>query len=68
LYWCASDPLFEVGNGTSSSYPSDALVVYKNGNTTVSGTLTVTGSSNTILVNPAGDLSMGPFTTGPEPH
>jgi len=34
--WVATDPLFEIGNGTSST-PSNAFTVYKNGNTDVSG-------------------------------
>jgi hypothetical protein len=67
LNWVDTDPLFEVGNGVSGA-PSDALVVYKNGNTVVSGTLAISGSSNAVLVNPAGDLSMGSFTNGPQPH
>ena len=68
-----TDPIFEIGNGTSS-VPSDAVVVHRNGNMTVSGTATfdggiiVSGSSNAVLVNPAGDLSMGSFTSGPQPH
>ena len=66
--WVATDPLFEVGNGTSYSTPSDALEVLKNGNTIVSGTLSVSGTSNTVLINPAGDLSMGEFTNGPQPQ
>ena len=34
--WVGTDPLFEVGNGNSGA-PSDALVVYKNGNMTANG-------------------------------
>jgi len=81
----ATDPIFEVGNGTASAYyvgsgsgynpgnnafstqPSDALVVYRNGDTKVSGTLSISGS-NPVLVQPAGDLSMGPYTYGPTPQ
>jgi hypothetical protein len=74
-----TDPIFEIGNGfwnftTNTPNPSDALVVYRNGNATVGGTATinggvvVSGSSNAVLVNPAGDLSMGSFTSGPQPH
>jgi hypothetical protein len=47
--WMAADPLFEVGNGTSS-VKSDALVVYKDGSETVKGPITVT--------NPGGDIPM----------
>ena len=37
--WVNTDPLFEIGNGTSST-PSDALVVYKNGTSAFQGTIT----------------------------
>jgi len=47
--WVATDPLFEIGNGTSSSATSDALVVYKNGNAALQGSLTVA---------PSGDIPM----------
>lgn len=48
--WIPTDPLFEVGNGASSSCDngnpyatglSDAFVVYKNGNAALQGTLDV---------------------------
>jgi hypothetical protein len=35
--WIATDPIFEIGIGTSSSNAADAFVVYKNGNTYASG-------------------------------
>jgi hypothetical protein len=38
--WVATDPLFEIGNGTSSSAKLDAVVVYKNGSMTVQGPIT----------------------------
>ena len=38
----ATERLFVIGNGTSSSALSDALVMLKNGNTTFSGTVTAT--------------------------
>lgn|GEM_PF-4807035 len=39
--WVATDPLFQVGNGTGGgALGADALRVLKNGNTTVSGTFT----------------------------
>jgi hypothetical protein len=62
--WVATDPLFEIGNGTSSSATSDALVVYKNGNTTVQGTL---AAHTGVRCAPGGDLSMGTFTAGTAP-
>jgi len=46
--WVSTDPLFEIGNGTSST-PSDALVVYKNGNGILQGTLQIA---------PGGDIPM----------
>ena len=41
--WVATDPLVEFGNGsgTGSTPKSDAVVVYKNGNMTVQGVVTV---------------------------
>ena len=39
----ASDRLFVVGNGTRYTDKSDALIVYKNGNMTVNGTITHSG-------------------------
>jgi len=47
--WVATDPLFEIGNGTATSAPADALVVYKNGNAVLQGTLQVA---------PGGDIPM----------
>lgn len=41
--WVATDPLFVVGNGGSGTQ-SNALYVAKNGNTTITGNLYVTGS------------------------
>ncbi|MFC2129542.1 tail fiber domain-containing protein [Bacteroidota bacterium] len=38
--WVATDPIFVVGNGQFSSSRSDALVLLKNGNMTIAGTLT----------------------------
>jgi hypothetical protein len=55
--WVSTDPLFEVGNGASST-PSDALVVYKNG---------VVAVHKEIRVSAGGDLSMGSFTAGTAP-
>jgi hypothetical protein len=44
--WVSTDPLFEIGNGTSSSALSDALVVYKNGNVTAQGVITAAPGGN----------------------
>ncbi len=35
--WLLTDPLFEIGMGTSTSARADALIVYKNGNTWING-------------------------------
>lgn len=42
--WVASDPLFVIGNGTSSSDESNAFEVKKNGNTSVSGSIIAGGN------------------------
>jgi hypothetical protein len=47
--WIPTDPLFEIGNGTSSTGQSDALVVYKNGNAAFQGA---------VSVAPGGDIPM----------
>jgi hypothetical protein len=38
--WVSTDSVLEVGNGSSASNRSNALTLYKNGNMTISGTLT----------------------------
>jgi hypothetical protein len=50
--YTSSDRLFVIGNGTSSSALSDALVMLKNGNTTFSGTVTAT------VVAPTSDIRL----------
>ena len=49
--WVLTDPLFEVGNGTCTNgvIHSDALVIYKNGNATFQGS---------VSVAPGGDIPM----------
>ena len=42
--WWESDNLFVIGNGQSEDSKSDALIVSKNGNMTVNGSITYTGS------------------------
>jgi hypothetical protein len=44
ISWIASDPLFEIGNGVSSTAPSNALTVFKNGNMQLQGNLTLGGT------------------------
>jgi YadA head domain repeat (2 copies) len=62
--WVATDPLFELGNGTYSPPPSntpmpaDAMVVYKNGNGQFHGD---------VRASAGGDISMGSFTAGTHP-
>jgi len=57
--WSAGDPLFEIGNGTSTT-ASDALLIYKNGNAVVQGTLTAGGTITAAAVTSTGTIS----TTG----
>ena len=38
--WVSSDPVLVVGNGSDDANPSNALVLLKNGNLTIAGTLT----------------------------
>ena len=47
--WISTEPIFEVGNGTSSMR-SDALIVYKNGNSTFQGPITILNPSTDIPV------------------
>jgi len=44
--WVATDRLFVIGNGETSSAKSDALVMLKNGNTTLKGALTLTNGTS----------------------
>lgn len=74
--WTAADPLLVVANGDSDTQRSNALVVLKNGNTGI-GTSTPTYKldvdggvrvkNGAVLVQPQGDLSMGTYTSGPQP-
>ncbi len=43
--WISTDRLFVIGNGTTGSSKSDALVMLKNGNTTLNGSLTIDGDN-----------------------
>ena len=61
--WIETDDLFVVGNGTSAEAPANALVVKKNGDTTIAGSLRVTG---VMHVEPRGGISMGEFTAAAE--
>ena len=46
----ATDRLFTIGNGYNSSNRSNALVILKNGNTTLKGQLTLTNGSNSYTL------------------
>jgi len=43
--WVSTEPLFVAGNGTNASTTSNALILYKNGNMTIAGTLTQNSDS-----------------------
>lgn len=49
--WASTDPLFEIGNGTSST-KSDALVVYKDGSAKFSGPVQVPQSGDIPMYHP----------------
>jgi len=49
--WVPTDELFTVGNGTDSTHLSTAFAVKKNGDTTVNGTLTVSGTSGGLVLS-----------------
>ncbi|MCF6182597.1 tail fiber domain-containing protein [Lutibacter sp.] len=42
--WVTTDPVFEIGNGLGNTTRSNALTVYKNGNTDVSGVIRASGN------------------------
>ena len=48
--WVSTDPLFEIGNGTSGVALSNALTVLKNGNTTIGGDAVISGADLTLGV------------------
>lgn len=69
----SSDPIFEVGNGTSSSATSNAFTVYRDGETKVAGQLNVagavvaanfSGSGSGITGINASNLSTGTISDG----
>ena len=73
--WVPTEDLFTVGNGWDNNHRSNAFSVKKNGDATVSGTLTVPTKivasnvtvSGALLIQPQGDLPMGDFTVQPSP-
>ena len=48
--WQSGDRLFVIGNGTSVFAKSDAMIVYKNGNTIINGALTLSNGSDSITL------------------
>ncbi|HVU22520.1 MAG TPA: hypothetical protein VHE13_00240 [Opitutus sp.] len=63
--WKASDRLFVIGNGPDSSHRSTALIVYKNGNATLNGQLTLSnGSAGITLPNTDGSAGQLLATNG----
>ncbi|WP_298536315.1 hypothetical protein [uncultured Algibacter sp.] len=56
----ATDPLFVIGNGTGSANVSDAMVVLKNGNTTINGALDV----EEVQGKDSGDADMKAYIYG----
>ncbi len=57
--WIPTDPLFEIGNGSSYYSRSDALVIYKNSNATFQGSITAAGFNST------GGATLGGAVTAP---
>lgn len=56
--WVATDPIFVIGNGTSSSNRSNAFVVRKNGNVEMKGDVQIDGK---VTLPRQGDVLMGEF-------
>jgi len=56
-HWIPAEPLLVLGNGTSDTSRSNAVVVLKNGNTTINGKLT----ANEISVKIPKGIPMGAF-------
>lgn len=63
--WISTDPLLELGNGTDASHLSDALIVYKNGNTAVQGSLTTGGTISAPGINSTGTVTASGIITAP---
>jgi len=62
--WIANDPVLEIGNGSSTNSPSDAVTILKNGNLRAAGTIE---SPSGVRIPQTGDMSMGSFTNGNSP-
>jgi len=61
--WVATDPLFEVGNGSSTTARSNALTVLKNGNTSISGSLSTGGTLIAPSISTTGTLTASSIST-----
>ena len=53
--WVGTDPLFEIGNGSSASALTNAFTVFKNGNATLNGALTTNALTVAGGLGVAGD-------------
>ena len=60
--WVSTDRLFTIGNGTGATTLSDALVMLKNGNTTLKGALTLTNGTSSYTL-PQTDGTAGQVLT-----
>jgi hypothetical protein len=60
--WIGSDPLFVIGNGSTTQARSNAMVIRKNGNTKINGDFEATGLTS-IKVPAQGGILMGEFGT-----
>ena len=65
----AADRLFVIGNGADENNKSDAMIVLKNGNTTINGDVTansikIPNGTNTEFLMADGTTSVGPDLTG----
>ncbi len=68
--WVDTDPLFVIGNGTSSSALNNALTVYKDGNADLDGDFTATGQicDSTGCISSSGSSATGSLTSGYVPY
>ncbi len=58
-YWIATDPLLILGNGTADEARSNALVVYKNGNTDINGRAKIASTKITDTLSVSGYTRLG---------
>lgn len=62
--WVGTDPLFEIGNGSSVSALSNAFTVFKNGDATLGGELTVNSITVANGLNATGVFLINGITIG----